>query len=665
MLFLRRFHQLPVLLVALGLLAALLSLGMRYRTEARSRAVALVLDYNQLRALAGATGVSADEALKRFRAAGITQVAVTDRNLEELRTSGELEVRLFPTPTGAEYRLTFSDPRTAERVADFTSRLVRGATETAPPGDRVALPGPGGGQIYLPGRFEDHALTPTGPDLSSVLEIRKAGLVPVARLLNPLGLTPDSLRWELARVKAMGITTLIFAGDEVLGFAGLIDETAQAIRDDGLLYGSVEFGKQRGDQGMSELLKDRLVRVHSISSGEMARLTPKEAVERYVRAAAERNIRLLYVRLPETVTGNTFEDSVGYVHRLAHDTARAGFGLSSPSTFSRVWPDNLAGRIPVAVIGLGVGAGALLLLAGIVPVSKPRQAILALAFGVFCALLVLSGKNIGLQLVALLAAVVFPALGFILFPQPLGAFEEHTHAVVRNRSQAIVPAVAEFAAISTVTLIGALMVAGLLSELPFMLKVSSFAGIKAATVLPLLLVGFVYLTGMTGEYPSWQEEYEAVTERLRRFFSEPLLVWHTVAMLVALVLIGLMVARSGNDSGIGVSDTELRFRALLDRYLGARPRTKEFAMGHPALLLGLAMATIPRWRGWAFPLVLLGIIGQVGMLNSFCHLHTTLKLTVLRTFHGLWVGGLIGFVLIWLWQGFQGNRRRRGERRRV
>jgi hypothetical protein len=282
-----------------------------------------------------------------------------------------------------------------------------------------------------------------------------------------------------------------------------------------------------------------------------------------------------------------------------------------------------------------------------------------------CALLVLSGKSIGLQLVALLAAVVFPALGFILFPQPLGAFEDHTHAVVRNRSQAIIPAAAEFAALSVVTLAGALMVAGLLSELPFMIKTSSFAGIKAATVVPLLLVGFVYLTGMTGEYPSWQEEREAVTERLRRFFSEPLRVWHTVAMLVGLVVIALLVARSGNDSGIGVSETELRFRALLDRYLGARPRTKEFAMGHPALLLGLAMATIPRWRGWAFPLVLLGIIGQVGMLNSFCHLHTTLKLTVLRTFHGLWVGGLIGFVLIWIWQGLQGNRRRHGERRRV
>jgi len=665
MLFHRRFHQLPILLVALGLLAALLSLGMRYRSEARSRRVALVLDYGQLRALASATGVPGEDALRRFKSAGITHVSVTEETLGALLTSGDLQVKLFPTPTGAEYRVTFGDPHTADRVGDYAARLVRGATEVAPRGDRVVLPGPGGGKIYLPGRFEDVSVTPTGLNVATIAQIRKAGLAPVARLQNPLGLTNDSLRWELQRVKTMGITTLIFAGDEVMGFAGLVDETAQAIRDLGLLYGSVEFGKQRGDQGMSELLKDRLVRVHSISSGEMARLSPKEAVERYVRAAAERNIRLLYVRLPETVSGDTFQDNLDYAHRVAQDTARAGFGLASPSTFGRVWPDNLLGRIPTAIIGLGVGAAALLLLAGIIPVPRARQATWAAVFAVVCALLVLSGKNVGLQLVALLAAVVFPALGFVLFPQPLGAFEDHSHAVVRNRSQAIIPAAAEFAAISIVTLLGAVMVAGLLSELPFMIKTSSFAGIKAATVLPLLLVGFVYLTGMTGEYPSWQEEREAVAERLQRFFSEPLLVWHTVAMLVGLVVVALLVARSGNDSGIGVSETELRVRALLDRYLGARPRTKEFAMGHPALLLGLAMATIPRWRGWAFPLVLLGIIGQVGMLNSFCHLHTTLKLTVLRTFHGLWIGGLIGFVLIWLWQGLQGNRRRHGERRRV
>lgn len=662
---LQRFHPLSIILLVIGVVTALLSLTLRYQVEARSRRVSLVVDYSELRSLASATGVPIEEALRKLKGAGITGVAVTEDTLADLQSGGALHVQLTPTPTGQEYRVTFGSPRTAARAGDYAARLLQGATELAPEGDRVALPGPGGGTIYLPGRYEDVRGTPVGLDPNALSQIQEAGLEPVGRLLTPTGLTRESLRWLLVGVKEQGVNTLIFAGDSVLGFSGLVKDAAREMRDLGLLYGSVEFGKQRGDQGLSEFLRDRLVRVHSISPAEMGRLTAKEAIERYVRAAAERNIRLNYVRLPEAVTANTFQDGVDYVDKLAHETARAGFGLTSPSTFTRVWPDTLPGRIPGALIALGVGAAAVMLLAGLVPVTRTMQAGLTVAIGLVCALLVLSGKNIALQLVALLAAIVFPTLAFVLFPQPIGAFEDHTHALVRNRRLAVVPAVAEFSAISVVTLLGALMVAGLLSELPFMVKTASFAGIKAATVVPLLLVSAVYLTGMTGQYPSWEQERDAVTTRVRQFLAEPLRIWHTVAMLVALVLIALVVARSGNDSGLGASDLELRFRALLDRYLGARPRTKEFLLGHPALLLGLAMATLPRWRVWALPLVLLGIIGQVGMLNSFCHLHTPLKLTILRTFHGLWAGGLIGLLLIWVWQAVQGNNQRHGERLRL
>ncbi|MCC2669454.1 MAG: hypothetical protein K0Q72_1925, partial [Armatimonadetes bacterium] len=408
---LRRFHFLPLLLLAIGLLGALLTLTMRYRVEAASRRVALVLDYAQLRTLAAATGIPVGEALSRFRSAGITGVSVSEEPLAGLQDDGVVSVQAVPVPNGQEYRLTFSNPHIASRAADHLSHLVRGATEIPPKGDRVTVAGPGGGTIYLPGRFADLADTPTGIDPDTVQQIRQAGLMPIARVMNPLGLDVPSLRWALAGLQEQGITTVIFAGDEVLGFSGLVKETAQAFRDYGLYYGSIEFGKQRGDQTMSEQLKDRLLRVHSISSGEMARLTPKEAVERYVRASSERNIRLNYVRLPDTVTAHTLQDNLDYVQHLARDTARSGFGLprnSAPSTFTRVWPDNLIGRLPVALIALGIGAGALLLLASIVPVSRSLQASGAVGAGLLCALLVLSGKGIALQLLALLAAVVFP-----------------------------------------------------------------------------------------------------------------------------------------------------------------------------------------------------------------------------------------------------------------
>jgi hypothetical protein len=396
---------------------------------------------------------------------------------------------------------------------------------------------------------------------------------------------------------------------------------------------------------------DRMLRVHSIATAEMARLTPREAVERYVRAAAERNIRLNYVRLPGSTSGDLYADTLAYLHDISKGIAAEDLGLQNPlpPPLAPVWSQPLLGRLAAAGVGLGVGAGGVLLLALLVPIARGAQLRLGVAAALGCAAAAVTGLGLAQQALALLAAVVFPTSALLLFPQPVAAFEEHEHAAVRERSQSVVPAAAEFAGMCLVTLSGAVMVAALLSELPYMVKVRSFAGIKLAHVAPLLIVGWVYLTGMTGLYPTWTEERSAVTERLGRFLSEPLRIWQTVAALVGLVVLVLLVARSGNDAGVGVSPTELRFRALLDRVLGVRPRTKEFLVGHPAMLLALAMATAPAARRWTLPVLLVGIIGQVSMLNSFCHLHTPIKMTLLRTLNGLWTGGLLGLVLIFIW----------------
>jgi hypothetical protein len=640
---LRRFSVVPLLLIVVGLAAALGALALRYRVEARTRATALVLDYAQLRSLAVTTGRSDENLLRRFRDAGITGVALTEESLAELESDGVVDVTMTPVAGGREYVVEARDPVTALRISEFARRYLRAVTEQPIQGDHVSLPGFGGGRLYVPGRWDDMRSLPVGLDETLLRQVREAGLEPVGRIQNPLGLTEESLRWSLRRLREAGVRVVIFAGEEVLGYRGLVEKTAAAMRELGLHYGSVEFGKQRGDDGLSRLMADQLVRVHSISAAEMPRLTPQEAIERYVRAMVERNIRLDYVRLPGTVTTHTLDDSVEYVKKLSKQIAAAGFVSGTPHGFSPVWPDPQAGRIAVAAMALGVGGAAALLLAALVPLPHPAQSRLGLLLGLGCAAVALTPLSISLSLVALLAAIVFPTLGFVLAALPVGAFVEERDA---PRKSGLGGVVVQFLLISAITLVGAVMVAGLLSELPYMIKIRSFAGIKAATVVPLLMIGWIYLTGISDSYKDWQEERDAVVERLRRFFDEPLRVWHTIAFGVALVTLALVVARSGNDSGVGVSELELKFRVLLDRLLGVRPRTKEFMIGHPALLLGLFMAAIPQWRRWALPVLLVGVIGQVGMINSFCHLHSPLLLTVLRTFHGLWAGLLIGLVVV-------------------
>jgi ABC-type nitrate/sulfonate/bicarbonate transport system permease component len=96
-----------------------------------------------------------------------------------------------------------------------------------------------------------------------------------------------------------------------------------------------------------------------------------------------------------------------------------------------------------------------------------------------------------------------------------------------------------------------------------------------------------------------------------------------------------------------VSPLELKFRSLLDQVL-VRPRTKEFLVGHPALIVALALWAMARGRAWIVPLLFVGAIGQESLVNSFCHLHTPIALTLARTWNSLWLGSLIGLAVVLL-----------------
>ena len=83
---------------------------------------------------------------------------------------------------------------------------------------------------------------------------------------------------------------------------------------------------------------------------------------------------------------------------------------------------------------------------------------------------------------------------------------------------------------------------------------------------------------------------------------------------------------------------------MLDKVLFVRPRTKEFLVGYPLLMAGMAFLTKGK-RNWAVPCIVVGSVGLVSALNTFCHIHTPIVLSFVRTFNGLWVGLVIGTIL--------------------
>jgi len=201
---------------------------------------------------------------------------------------------------------------------------------------------------------------------------------------------------------------------------------------------------------------------------------------------------------------------------------------------------------------------------------------------------------------------------------------------------------------SLYSLIGALFTVGLLADSAYILKLNAFMGVKASCILPLAIIGFVYLV-YSGPPPSKTEQAETTENKFRsslvNLLEQPVLFKWAFVSAVLLTIFAVYVMRTGNEVVVPPSTLELKFRVLLDNILGVRPRTKEFLLGQPFLLLLFYLG----YRGNAYlPLLLLGAIGQISIVNTFCHLHTPLVVSMLRFFNGFWSGIIIGLILILL-----------------
>lgn len=628
---------LPALLIALGLLGGLISAAHRWSAEARNRRVELVIDYGDAQALANTTARQVDDVLTQLRGAGITTVAVTEDTPASLNANGIVSY----TRTGNTTHLLFAPGFPGQRA-----RVVQMLAHKAP--GLVATPdGPGGLTISAP--WPQFSSVPIGLDGDTVKIIKRNKLLVAPRLVNFTGVTAQNIAWELAQTRRQcagpsGIGPVIFAGTSVLGNRALIGATADALGANGLAYGSVELGKMFGDEDLSRLAEAETIRVHSIGTDEMGTMDEPTAVERFVRAAKERNIRVCYVRLflsglthdPDVLAANT--EFIGKIVKgMREARLTVGDGPAHPYA-----GDPKPGLILRALMALGVGGGTLLLLRVFTGITG-RAFMIALAVGVVVALgLAVPGTTPkGREVLALVSACVFPTLGLCAVALP--RFQPNA-----TNGQVLKKAFTAYVQMTLVTVIGIILTVGLLSGRLFLLKVDAFLGVKLVLITPVALVAVYYGLGLAAlpRRAGWAERRETVRCSIKALADRPLLAGQLVIGLVGLAALAFFVARSGNDPGVGVSATELKTRALLDKYLYVRPRTKEFLLGHPALFLGLAAAASKRFPAWVLPLLVVGAIGQSSLMDTFCHLHTPLLVSALRGLIGWVLGGIIG-ALVW------------------
>jgi hypothetical protein len=236
-------------------------------------------------------------------------------------------------------------------------------------------------------------------------------------------------------------------------------------------------------------------------------------------------------------------------------------------------------------------------------------------------------------LLATFLAILLPWISLRVSSEDLG----------NHQTSGSLKAIRIFLVMSLLTMAGACVMAVLAETPASRLEIVPFRGIK-----------FAFLFGWLGSLFSlygWKELSRSLEATIRR--------WDVLLALFVMALVGYAVIRSGNASAGWKPPLEQGLRDRLETLFIARPRFKEFAIGHPLLILGLYMRQefmLKRFRWDGRPLMAIGMVGQVSLVNTFCHLHSPLRLIFLRSFNGVVLGAMIGAVLLvglHQWRGSQ------------
>ncbi len=645
-------------LIVVGVLGALWVAVGRIMVEQTNRTVGLAVDWQEVRALAGAMqDVQPIDVLTVLHSAGATHLAISEMALGDLIDRGE--VALFSR--GSTVELWADTPGTLLQVARGLQSRFPGTYQRTEVGEE------GEQWLTVPSPAVDDPAAGAGYPRAAVEAASQLGMEIVARPRWQGVRTAQSADQVMQAAADIGAHMVVFAGEQIVGFPGNVDATAAAMQRLGLTFGMIELAPQLGAGELATRLDHQVVRVHSITDAEMRTMSAGRASERFLRAAREREVRLLYLRLLPSPPEGLLVGNAEYLSRVRRDLRAHGLRTASTTPAERVEPLAPFWTPPwaLAVVQIGVCAGLLWLIQALFALSARWYWTLAGLIIVGAVARMALVPELGRTVGALVAAVVFPVISVCYVARAAIAM-----GTARPRlGSALWPVLGGFLAASAVTAIGGLLVVGLLGDSAYLVKVAQFRGVKLAQVLPLLVVALIWLARSTDAYrsqlanagpdlidyhsgdtvPEWPALWAGMREALRGL----VVYWHVAAALVALGLLAALVVRSGNEAAGAILPGELQLRALLERLLVVRPRTKEVFLGHPVMLLALLLA-LRRVRPGVWIAFAAGAIGQVSLLNSFCHVHTPLLLTFIRVFNGLWLGALGGVILCVLWDAFGG-----------
>lgn len=665
------YNKILIAVIILGLIASLTIDVQRYQVEQANKSIELIMDYEDLVALAEKEGLPPEKVLAQAKEAGITSLAVYETTFKKLNVNGKAaavngSVLLTNYQNGAisdpgwrqliesgqikgtNVYVTGHNQQTFQEVhEDLVRRLGQDRVrELTISGQRV---------LEVKANYEEFEKMDLGMPTDEMQAVNDAGFYVVARPTNYRQCTKDDIDAFFDRLDGYQVSAIVASGSQTLGAPDESQYMAQQMRQRGLTLGMIEgvtqlkFFPQDGMLDIAKANDYQSARLYSIPKDEQKKMKVNEAIDRWGTTDDERNIRFNLLKTFEKPAPDMtlLETNMSYVTGVKNKLEAQGFTMGRAGVFASFYPE-----APLrSLVMLGVAAGIVLYLSLVIPAMKSKQAYILLAVLALVMMVpVLMGHGNKIRVAAALAAAnVFPAISVLWI---LDKIRQRIPQQGTGLLRMIGTGVAALFVCGMISYVGAAYLSASLADTEYLLEVNIFRGIKLTFILPIILVAIGFLQRFD-VFDGKMDDTEGFLEQFKRILDVPVKVKTLLGLFLVLVAAVVFVARSGHTMGMPVSATELKFRAFLEQAMYARPRTKEFMIGHPAFLLA-AMAWFRKWPTMVlFVLVMVATIGQGSMVETFAHMRSPILMSTARGLGGLVLGAGVGaicmiFVDMWL-----------------
>lgn len=659
----KRSMLLMLLAVFIGLLSCVYLCVQRYYVENENMSIEQAMDYDAVVVLGRNEGYDLETTLEKCRQAGITSFTIYDTTLNKMTQRGECSLI---TRLGAElyypqfhldsYQYEYyligkpkdqKDLYFDELTEDLQLRLGK---ENA-----VVLDNPQYRILGLHGVMPALGEVNLGIMSADANRIASYGFNVILRPTNYHDVTAADLEHFFQRAdKIHNVTGIMFVGKEVLGYSpdpaqrkDLLQLTADRMLARQMPFYMIEsvnqlqYDNQDGMYDLAGLMHYDTGRVYAMAKEELEKITPEEAAMRFYISDLERNVRVnLFPMYKKPRYGQSLLDTnLNYISKVTQKLEGRGYQLDRASVLPVYYPN----KVLLAIAAAAAACGFLFLLNLLVPLSDRLNyglMVLAVLFGAGGAWI--AKGALFLQMMAVGCAVTAPSAAILV----LLDFWRHQDLtkklgygrVIRDGALGLTAAV-------LMSMIGGIFIAAMLGNIRFFMEFDYYRGVKLTFILPIIIVAIGYLR----RFPLMCHDF-ATSSDFISFAKDFLRIPIRMGTLILVGLLGLVaivfVGRSGHTAGVPVPGIEVAMRRFLETVMYARPREKEFLIGHPAFFLMVA-AMYRKWPELVhFFTVLAAVIGVGSMVETFAHIRTPFIMSFIRGLNGWLTGLVLGILLI-------------------